>query len=275
MGLSGKTRKFGKGEFRMKILALNASYRGAGGQNAFWLKRLFEGASEAGAKCEVVHLAGLEIKRCRACQRCQQPDHYLHCIYAGQDDVEQVFHKMSTADLIIFATPVYVFGMSALLKKLLERLFSTSDTSDLRLSLSGRLFHHIDGQICSKPFVLLACCDNLETDIVHNVVDYFKVYSRFMDAPQVGLLLRNGGKLAETTAEWSSPAIEAISAAYIQAGRELAQKGFISRRTQRKANQEIIPVPGFHLLMRLNFKPLKRVFLKKAREMQEKAGRLE
>ena len=259
----------------MKILALNASYRGAGGQNAFWLKQLFAGASEAGAECELVHLSRLEIKSCRACQRCQQLDHYLHCIYAGQDDVEQVFQKMSTADLIIFATPVYVFGMSALLKRLLERLFSTSDTSDLRLSKSGLLFHHIDTQICSKPFVLLACCDNLEADIVHNIVDYFKVYSRFMDAPQVGLLLRNGGKLAEITAERSSPAIETIQAAYVQAGRELAQNGAISRRTQRKANQEIIPVPGFRLFMRLNFKPLKKAFLQKAREMQGKAGRAE
>jgi len=46
-------------------------------------------------------------------------------VYDGKDDVRAVFKKMAEADLIIYATPVYVFGMSGLLKIFLERMYAT------------------------------------------------------------------------------------------------------------------------------------------------------
>lgn len=74
-----------------------------------------------------------------------------------------------------------------------DRLYGTGNTFDLRLSQSGLMFHHIDRAVCSKPFVTLVCCDNLEGLTPHNVLDYFKVFSMFMDAPQVGILVHNDG----------------------------------------------------------------------------------
>jgi hypothetical protein len=59
-----------------------------------------------------------------------------------------------------------------------------------------------------------------------------------------------------------------VYAAYEQAGRELAREGRIRHATQRRANQEIIPLPFFGLLKRLPFKPLKRRFIEEARKMR-------
>jgi len=56
--------------------------------------------------------------------------------------VQQIFQKMSDADLLIFATPVYVFGISVLLKTLLDRTHGISDSTKLILSKSGLIFHH-------------------------------------------------------------------------------------------------------------------------------------
>jgi hypothetical protein len=53
--------------------------------------------------------------------------------------------------------------------------------------------------------------------------------------------------------------------AYWRAGRELALNGHISNVTQRRANQEIIPVPLFGLLKRL--RPFKQVMVQKAKEI--------
>jgi hypothetical protein len=50
-----------------------------------------------------------------------------------------------------------------------------------------------------------------------------------------------------------------------QAGRELALDGRISPRTQRVANQEIIPVPFFKILKK--FPSFKKVMLVRAKEM--------
>ncbi len=138
------------------------------------------------------------------------------------------------------------------------------------MSNKGLIFHHIDRAICSKPFVVLVCCDNLETETPKNVLSYFRTFSRFMDAPQVGLLVRNGGRISGYGTDIGRtkrfPKIPEVYAAYEQAGRELSREGLIRHGTQRRANQEIIPVPFFGLLKRLPLKPLKRRFISEARK---------
>ena len=253
----------------MKIIAINSSYRGDKGHTRHLIDLLFEGAQAAGAECEVVTLARQKINRCLACDECHTAEHYLKCINAGKDDVAGIFAKIASADLLIYATPVYVFGISGLLKTFLDRLYSTSAVNEMRVTQSGLFFHHVDEAICSKPFVSLVCCDNLDSEMPQNAREYFRIFASFMDAPHVGELIRNGGRIFGyghgPRAIERFPKIAAVYEAYRQAGRELAQTGRISGVTQRKANQEIIPVPFFGLLKRLT--PFKQVMAQKAKEM--------
>jgi multimeric flavodoxin WrbA len=232
----------------MKILAINSSHRGDTGYTKFLIDKLFPGAIEAGAKCEVVTLARLKINRCISCDNCHSKEHYLTCIYDDKDDIRAIFQKMSVADIIIFGTPVYIFNMSGLMKIFLDRLTATGDPNEMQLSESGLIFHYTDHSICSKPFVVLACCDNMENETTKNVLSYFKTYSKFMDAPQAGILVRQLGKMVghgkDTEKEKKYPKIQNVYKAYYQAGKELAIKGKISRSTQHKANQNILPIPS-------------------------------
>jgi len=136
------------------------------------------------------------------------------------------------------------------------------------VSKSGLFFHHIDRDLCSKPFVTLVTCDNVEDETPKNVVAYFKTYAKFMDAPRAGLLVRNGGMLTghgkDPEKEKKNPRILQVYEAYVQAGRELATLGRITAATGRKANQEIIPIPFFKYLKRL--KVLKPLLVEKAKE---------
>lgn len=255
----------------MKILAINASHRGDKGHTHFLVNKLFQGASAAGAECETITLAKLKINRCLGCNQCHTDDHLLQCVYDDKDDVRAVFQKMANADILIYATPVYVFGMTGLLKTFIDRMNAAGNSLDLSVSESGLLFHHIDRAVCSKPFVVLVCCDNLETETPRNVLSYFRTFSRFMDAPQVGTLVRNGGRLSghgsDLDRQQRFPKIFDVYAAYEQAGRELGVEGRVRHRTQRRANQEIVPVPFFSILKRLPFKLLKRRFVEEARKM--------
>jgi len=255
----------------VKILAINASYRGDRGHTRFLIDKLFAGATAtaAGAECQVVTLTHLKINRCLACGQCHTAEHYLECVHDGKDDVAAVFRQMAKADIIVYATPVYVFGLSGLLKTFLERFYGRGNSGDLSISKSGLMFHHVDTSICSKPFVALVCCDNLENETPRNALAYFRTFSRFMDAPQVGVLVRNGGLLSghghDPEREKRVPKILDVYAAYQQAGRELAAEGRVRRSTERRANQEIVPVPLFNILKRL--KPFKRIMVERAREM--------
>jgi NAD(P)H-dependent FMN reductase len=253
----------------MRLLAINGSHRGDKGHTHHLLDLLFQGASEAGAECEIVSLARQKINRCLACDQCHGMEHYLRCAYHDRDDVASIFDKITKSDVVIYATPVYVFGMSGLMKTFLDRLYSTSDVNEMLFTQSGLLFHHVNHDVCSKPFVSLVCCDNLEDASPNNAVSYFRTFARFMDAPHVGELVRNGGKLAgcghDLGKQKKLPHLEQIYAAYIQAGRELALYGHINTCTQRIANQEIIPVPFFKILKK--FPPFKKVMLVRAKEM--------
>ena len=257
----------------MRIIAINGSHRGDKGHTRFLIDKLFQGATVAGAECEVVTLAKLKINRCLSCGQCHTEENHLRCVHDGEDDVRAVFQRMAEADLIIYATPVYVFTLSGLLKTFIDRMYATGDVFDLRLTESGLLFHHIDHAICSKPFVTLVCCDNLEIETPKNVLSYFRTFSKFMDAPQVGVLVRNAGRLSghgkAPELEKKVPKIFDVYAAYEQAGRELATEGRIQRATQRRANQEIVPAPMFGVLKRLPFRFLKGKFVEHARKMYE------
>lgn len=267
----------------MKILAINSSYRADRGYTAFLINLLFEGARKAGADCERVDLAKLRINHCLGCEYCQRharlvsggintPDYEVRCIQSDKDDVEMIFDRMRSADLIIYATPIYVFNISSLLKLLLERFFGASNSGYLRATRTGLLFHHIDTGIMSKPFVPLIVCDNLEEETPKTARQYFKSFSVFMEAKQVGLLIRNGGTITgwdENSDNFSRfSRLSSVFQAYRQAGRELALTGKISRSTERRANQEILPIPFFSIMKKIRSFYLKKKFAEKAREME-------
>lgn len=253
----------------MKILAINGSYRGDRGHTRFLIDKLLQGASEAGAKCQVLTLSCLKINHCLACGQCQTAEHRHKCVYDGKDDVQMIFNQMAEADIIVYATPIYVFGISGLLKKFLERFYAQGDSVDLRISNSGLMFHQIDHAVCSKPFVTLVCCDSLEKETPKNALAYFRTFSRFLDAPQVGALIRNGSWLSghgqDPERKKQVPKISEVYAAYEQAGRELVTEGHIRRSTARQANQEIVPVPLFSILKHL--RSFKKVMIARAQEM--------
>jgi NAD(P)H-dependent FMN reductase len=256
----------------MKILAINGSHRGPQGYTAFLLDKIAKGAREAGAEFEIVTLAKIKINRCLSCGQCNSPDHYLKCVYDEKDDVREVFNKMAAADLLIFASPVYVFQMTGLMKIFLERLYATADVFDLRMTKSGLFFHHIDPEICSKPLAALICCDNIEKGTPQGLKDFFRTYARFHDAPLVGLLVRNAGRFAghgqDPNAAQRAPKLPLVYGAFEQAGRELATQGRINKATEKAACQDIIPMPPIFNLLK-NFRPFKKRMVEKARAMSQ------
>lgn len=250
----------------MRIAAINASHRGDKGFTRFFLDRLAHGAAVAGAECEIITLTKLRINRCISCLRCQTGEPHLQCVYHDKDDAAAVFEKMAGADILIFATPIYMMAMSSLMKIFLERLYSTMDVNDVRMS-SGLIHHHINPAVSSRPFVVLAVCVNVEKETCKSVTSYFRTYARFMEARQVGVLVRNASALFDyehhPKLAQDFPRILDVCKAYEQAGRELATQGFIQRSTQRAANQEVLPIPFFGVLK--HFRPVKKRFIEYVR----------
>jgi multimeric flavodoxin WrbA len=106
-------------EAEMKVLAINGSPRGAKGNTEQILQPFLEGAREAGAETEVIYLKDKKINHCRGCFTCwtKTPGVCVH-----KDDVPGILETLREAEVVVYATPLYVFTVSGLMKDFMDRV---------------------------------------------------------------------------------------------------------------------------------------------------------
>ena len=101
------------------ILILNGSPR-IKGNTAVLASQVYAGAKIGGAEIESVYLSGLDINPCDACDACQAGDG--GCIV--EDDMQSLYPKLTQADVIVIASPIYWFTISAQTKLCIDRWYS-------------------------------------------------------------------------------------------------------------------------------------------------------
>ncbi len=101
----------------MKILAINGSPRTTRSTTRRLAQFVLDGAAEAGAEIDMIDLCDLRITPCTACEGCSFNG---ICVY--DDDVPALVARMSEADGIIFASPVYIDNVSGQMKIFFDRL---------------------------------------------------------------------------------------------------------------------------------------------------------
>ena len=103
-----------------RILILTASPRNNGNSTILALKAA-EGVKAAGGEADVVPLGKLKIAPCNACDACRaKPE--TGCVI--KDDMQPLYQKISEAQGVIFATPVYWFNVSAQMKLFIDRTYA-------------------------------------------------------------------------------------------------------------------------------------------------------
>ena len=99
-----------------KVLIISSSPRKNSNSEAL-CKAFAAGAVEAGKEAEIVALRDKTINFCRGCFACQKTQ---ECVI--KDDAVEICQKALTADVLVFATPIYYYEMSGQLKTMLDRL---------------------------------------------------------------------------------------------------------------------------------------------------------
>jgi len=103
----------------MKIAILNGSPKT--GNTAAMVKAFAEGAQEAGHEVEILHVGRMKINGCLACEYCHGKGEGT-CIQ--KDDMEKVMPAYKEADMIVYATPIYYFGMTAQISAAIQRVYA-------------------------------------------------------------------------------------------------------------------------------------------------------
>ncbi len=103
-----------------KVLILLGSPRKNGNSETIAI-HIGKESESMGAHVEYLFIHGMDIKPCRACWSCQNPDS-KGCVI--QDDMQGVYPRLIEADAWVIATPVHWFNMSTQTKLWMDRCFA-------------------------------------------------------------------------------------------------------------------------------------------------------
>ena len=99
----------------MNILIINGSPRKGG--NTELLAEAFAKGASANNHVEIVSVRDYIVNPCLGCNACFKSNG----ICAQKDDMTILYEKMSQADMLVIASPVYFYGISAQLKAVIDR----------------------------------------------------------------------------------------------------------------------------------------------------------
>ena len=99
----------------MNVVILSGSPR-RGGNTDLLVEAFAKGASQKHA-VEVVSVHDHKVAPCMGCNACFQSGG----ICVQKDDMAEIYEKMKVADLLVIASPVYFYGLSAQVKALIDR----------------------------------------------------------------------------------------------------------------------------------------------------------
>lgn len=103
----------------MKILILNGSPHPEG-PTSDMVSGFKEGAEAAGNEVTVLNVARMNIHGCLACEYCHESGNRA-CIQ--RDDMQAIYPEIKTAEMIVFASPIYYFTLSAQLHAVIQRTY--------------------------------------------------------------------------------------------------------------------------------------------------------
>jgi len=99
----------------MKVLGIFGSPR-KGGNTEILLEEMLKGTEKEGVEVDRIHLTDYAITPCKECHGCDQTG---RCVIL--DDMEKIYPKLLESDIIILASPIFFYGVTAWAKALIDR----------------------------------------------------------------------------------------------------------------------------------------------------------
>ena len=123
----------------MKILLISGSPHKAGTTSVL-IKAFSRGAESAGHEVYHFNAGEKEVHPCIACEKCHSA--VSACVF--RDAFDEIRDVLIEADAVVFASPIYYYGLTAQLKAVIDRFYAINE--QLRTA--------------KKTALLMACGDN-------------------------------------------------------------------------------------------------------------------
>lgn len=179
----------------MKTLVVSSSPREDGNSHIL-ARSAIEGARSAGHEVEHVFLDEYVQRMLGNCRRCRRADDG-GCSLDDRYE-ELLINHMLPADGIIFAMPLYFYGMPGRLKTIFDRLFCYTANS------APQQAQVIDGIMGKKVGVLISCEESY-LGATQGVIAQFQELTRYLNQDLVDVVVGNGNSRGEIVRDPSDP----------------------------------------------------------------------
>jgi len=99
----------------VNVLGIFGSPR-RGGNTEILLEEALKGTEKVGARVERLYLSDFTLTPCKECHGC---DRTGNCVIL--DDMQKIYPKLLEADIVILASPIFFYGVTAWAKSLIDR----------------------------------------------------------------------------------------------------------------------------------------------------------
>ena len=130
-----------------------------------------KGAEENGHTVEVIDVCKLNVNPCTGCVACGYEGDCVQC-----DDNEHIRKALLSCDMIVFATPLYYYGMSAQLKTVVDRFCAYNSSLNRR---------HLKS-------VLLTVAWNADDWTFDALTAHYRTLVRYINFEDIGMILGYG-----------------------------------------------------------------------------------
>ncbi len=221
-----------RGGKTMKILAVQGSPRPKESNTEVLLKEFLRGAESQGAECETVYLKEKDIHPCVGCYTCWTKTPGV-CVF--KDDMPELLEKVRSCNMLVYATPLYIFNVTAYLKAFQERLLPLLDPHLVR---KGETYRHPLRYHMDVKTVLISNCGFPEPSHFDGLCRVFQHMQGTEGMPLIGRLLMPAGELLKQ--EGMREKVKHVLQAAYQAGIEVVRDGRVSKETEAQIQKPVV-----------------------------------
>ena len=167
----------------MKIVVLMGSPNKKG-STSILVENFKRGAEESGHRVDVIDVCHADVNPCIGCVKCGYEG---PCVQ--QDGVRTIKAALLSADMVVFATPLYYYGMTAQLKAAIDRFCAYNS------SLNSR---HLKS-------ALLAVAWNADDWTFEALTAHYRTLVRYINFTDMGMVLGHGCGTPSMTARSRYP----------------------------------------------------------------------
>ena len=154
----------------MKIIVLMGSPN-KNGSTSILVENFKKGAEQSGHSVEVIDVCHKDIHPCIGCVKCGYEG---PCVQ--KDDVEKIRQSLLSSDMVVFATALYYYGMTAQLKAVVDRFCAYNSSLNRRHLKSA----------------LLAVAWNSQSWTFDALQAHYKTLVRYINFQDMGMVLGHG-----------------------------------------------------------------------------------